>query len=365
MSGIIPVAEPDLSGNELAYVTECVNSTWISSLGDFILRFENGFARFCGTRHAIAVTNGTAALHLALATLGIGAGDEVIVPTLTFVATANAVAYTGAKIVFADSENATWNIDPNDIARRITPRTKAIIVVHLYGHPADMDQIIRLAHAHDLYVIEDAAEAHGAEYHGRRVGSLGNIGTFSFYGNKIITTGEGGMLTLDDEILAKRATFLRDHAMSSEKRYWHPEIGYNYRLTNLQAALGVAQLERIDEMIAQKRSNAALYTNLLHDVRGLSLPPEAPWAKSVYWMYSILVNEDFPLTRDELMAHLKAHDIDSRPFFYPIHTLPPYRSGETYPVAEDLARHGINLPSSTKLTAADIRRVAAALHDVK
>ncbi len=364
MPDFIPVAEPDLSGNELEYVMDCVRSSWVSSIGEYVTRFEQDFARFCGTRYALATANGTVALHLALAALGIGPGDEVIVPTLTFVATANAVAYTGATVVFADSERETWNVSARSIEQKITARTRAIVPVHLYGHPADIDEIIRIASAHQIVVIEDAAEAHGAEYQGRRVGSLGDVGIFSFYGNKIITTGEGGMLTLNDEQLFRRASFLKDHAMSGEKRYWHPEIGFNYRLTNLQAALGVAQLERADAMIAQKRANAAHYNALLSDVRGITLPPEAPWAKSVFWMYSILVNDEFPLSRDDSMAHLKRRGIDSRPFFYPIHTMPPHRRDESYPVAEDLGRRGINLPSSSRLTRAQIERVCAAIREV-
>ncbi len=354
----IPVAEPVLTGNELAYVSDCVTSNWVSSIGQYIARFEQDFARFCGVNHGISTSNGTTALHLALAVLGIGPGDEVIVPSLTFAATANAVVYTGAKPVFADSEPRTWNLDPAEVARKITPRTKAIIPVHIYGHPVDMDAINSVADEHHLHVIEDAAEAHGADYKGRRVGSMGQMGAFSFYGNKIITTGEGGMITTDDNALAERARMLRDHAMSPTRRYWHPEVGYNYRLTNIQAALGVAQMERIDEFIARKRAIAASYNKLLDGMPGLSLPVEEPWARNVYWMYSILVGDHARLSRDELMAHMQARGVDSRPFFHPIHTMPPYATGESLPVAERLARQGINLPSSCALTDDDICRVA-------
>jgi perosamine synthetase len=364
VSEFIPVAQPDLRGNEEAYVVDCLRSTWVSSIGPYVTRFESDFARFCGTRYALSAVNGTAALHLALTALGIGPGDEVIVPTLTFVATANAVTYTGASVVFADSEYDTWNISSSAIEQKITTRTKALIAVHIYGHPANMGQILQVARRHQLVVIEDAAEAHGAEYEGRKVGSLGKVGVFSFYGNKIVTTGEGGMLTLDDQLLAQRATFLKDHAMSAEKRYWHPEIGFNYRMTNVQAALGVAQLERVEAIIAQKRANAAVYNQLLGDVHGVSLPPEAAWAKNVYWMYSIVLDDAFPLSRDQLMAHLRSREIDSRPFFYPIHTMPPYARDESYPVAEDLARRGLNLPSSTLLTPNQIERVCAAIREV-
>lgn len=358
----LPVAEPSLQGNELAYVIDCVKSGWVSSLGEYIPRFEAEFAAFCGTRYGVAVSNGTAALHLALAVLGIGSGDEVILPTLTFIATANAVHYTGATPVFVDSEASTWNLDPQDVARRITPRTKAIIPVHLYGHPADMQPILDLARDKGIFVLEDAAEAHGALYRGKCVGSLGILNSFSFYGNKIITTGEGGILTTDDAMLAERARFLRDHAMSAEKRYWHPEVGYNYRMTNLQAALGVAQMENIEKFIARKRWMAQVYNQLLGDLPGIVLPPEASWATSVYWMYSILVTEVFPLSRDELQDRLRSQGIDSRPFFYPIHTLPAYRREDVaFPVAGCLSRQGINLPSGVNLSEEDLLRVAGAI----
>ena len=357
----IPVSEPLLAGNELAYVTDCIRSGWVSSLGKYILEFEHQFAQFCGVKQGIAVSNGTTALHLALVTLGIGPGDEVIVPTLTFIATANAVHYTGAKPVFADSEPQTWNMDAEDVARCITPRTKAIIPVHVYGHPVNMGPILDLAAQHNLFVIEDAAEAHGARYQNKRVGSLGKMGVFSFYGNKIITTGEGGMITTDDDVLAERARFLRDHAMSPNKRYWHTEIGFNYRMTNIQAAMGVAQMEKIEEYVERKRKIASSYNQALQGIPGISLPPEAAWATSVYWMYSILVDAPYQLSRDELMKALRTHNIDSRPFFYPIHTQPPYHTLDSLPVAERLSRLGINLPSAVTITEADIARIAAVI----
>lgn len=269
----IPVAEPLVGEKELEYVTDCIKTNWISSAGKYVVKFEEMFSEFCGTRYGVATSNGTTALHLALTVLGIGKGDEVIVPTLTFVATANAARYCNADAVFVDSEPRTWNMDPEKIEEKITSRTKAIIPVHLYGHPADMDPILDIAEDHDLYVIEDAAEAHGAEYKGKKVGSLGDIGTFSFYGNKLITTGEGGMLVSDNEELIEKARIYRDHGMSPERRYWHPVIGYNYRLTNIQAAIGVAQVEKVDRIIEAKRRNAALYTSLLSDIEGITLPP--------------------------------------------------------------------------------------------
>ncbi len=358
---MIPVYEPLLGEEELKNVVEAVKSGWISSLGKFVLEFEEGFASYCGVKHGIAVSNGTTALHLALSSIGVGPGDEVIVPTLTFVATANAVRYTGADVVFADSETSTWNVDPKSIEQKITSKTKAIIVVHLYGHPVDMDPVLELGRKHGVYVIEDAAEAHGAEYNGKRVGGIGDIGCFSFYGNKIITTGEGGMLVTNDDMIAKRARLLRDHGMSPVKRYWFPEVGFNYRITNLQAAVGVAQLRKIEEIIRIKREIAAEYNHLLGGIEGIRLPPEEGWSKNVYWMYSILVESPYKISRDELMKELAESGIDSRPFFYPIHTMPPYFKGETYPVAERLSACGINLPSSPKLSKDDIRKVVGVI----
>ena len=354
---MIPVAEPILNGNELEYVTDCIKSSWISSVGRYVERFEKEFSRYCGAKFGVSTSNGTTALHLALAALGIGKGDEVIMPNLTFVATANAAVYTGAKPVFVDSEKNTWNIDADKIEEKITDKTKAITPVHLYGHPCDMDKIMKIAKKHNLFVIEDCAEAHGAEYKGKKVSSFGDAGCFSFYGNKILTTGEGGMCVTNNERLAERMKFLKDHGMSKEKRYWHPEIGYNHRMTNIQAALGVAQLEKINEIIETKRKNAALYNSLLKDVKCITLPPEEEHAKNVYWMYSILIEEEFPITRDELMIKLKENGVDSRPFFYPMSVMPPYKSDERFPIAEELAKKGINLPSSVKLEIEDIKKI--------
>jgi len=298
----LPVAEPTVGERELQYVNECVLTGWISSGGKFVSRFEEMFAAFCASRYAVATSNGTTALHLALLALGIGPGDEVIVPTLTFIATANAVVYTGAVPVFADSEAETWNIAPSAIEAAITARTKAIIPVHLYGHPADMAAILDLAKRHGLAVIEDAAEAHGARYQGKPVGSIGDAGVFSFFGNKIVTTGEGGMLVTDDAEIADRARLLRDHGMRPERRYWHTVLGYNYRLTNLQAAVGVAQMEKIESILKAKRDIAALYRSGLSGIAGLTLPPERDGAENVFWLYTVLVDEEeFGMGRDELI----------------------------------------------------------------
>ena len=347
---MIPVAEPDLRGNELKYVSECVTTEWVSSLGRFVGAFEERTAELCHRRHALTVSNGTMALHLALVVLGVGPGDQVIVPSLTFVATANAVSYTGAVPVFADAEPDYWQIDVGQLERLVTERTKAIIPVDLYGHPVDMDPIMAIAERHGLYVIEDAAEAHGAEYKGQPCGSLGHMSCFSFYGNKVITTGEGGMILTDDSAWYERACMLRDHAMSPTERYYHTEIGFNYRMTNIQAALGLAQLERLDEFVEAKRRNAALYAERLSRVPGITLAPQAEWARNVYWMYSIVVDEAYPLSRDALMEALRERGVDTRPFFHAIHTMPCHRRDIALPVAERLAARGVNLPSSVKLT---------------
>jgi perosamine synthetase len=357
MNDFIPVYQPDLSGNELQYTTDCITSSWISSLGKYVDQFEAAFAQFCGTKYAISVANGTVALHLALVACDIGPGDEVIIPTLTFVATANAVKYTGATPVFVDSEPQTWTIDPKLIEAKITPRTKAIMPVHLYGHPANMDEILALAAKYKLTVIEDAAEAHGAQYRNCLVGNIGDVGCFSFYGNKIITTGEGGMLTTNNGDLAQKIRLLKDHGMSKEKRYWHPVIGYNYRMTNIEAAIGLAQLERIQSTLARKREVGQLYNNGLKDCPNVVTHPEAEWAKNVYWMYSILLTDQANCDRDGLMAALREQGIDSRPFFYPIHQMPPYKEETPYPVADDLSRRGINLPSYPTLINAQIQRI--------
>jgi perosamine synthetase len=360
----IPVYEPALDRQEEEFVLEAVRSGWISSLGKFVSRFEREFAEFCGAAQGVSVCNGTVALHLALHALGIGPGDEVIVPALTFVATANAVRYTGATPIFADVDPQSWTIDPSEIERLLTPCTRAVIPVHLYGHPAPMVEIREVAARHGLLVVEDAAEAHGAAIQGRRTGTWGQIAAFSFYANKIITTGEGGMLLTDDLALATRCRLLRDHAMPPEQRYWHDEVGFNYRMTNLQAAVGVAQLARIEEIIARKRQIAQQYNRILAGVQGLTLPVELPGYTNVYWMYSVLVDEQFPLTRDDLMLALRERHVDSRPFFHPLDTLPPYRQGPPRPVALRLASQGINLPSAPSLRDEQVEYVGGVIREL-
>lgn len=366
MNKFIPISEPQLSGNEKKYVLDCVDTGWISSLGSYIERFESEFAAYCGAKYGVSTSNGTVALHLALLALGIGKGDEVIVPTLTFVASANAVLYTGATPIFVDADEKTWTVDTKQIINKITSKTKAIIPVHLYGHPCDMEAIHAIARAKHLFVIEDAAEAHGAIFKNKKVGNLGTIGCFSFYGNKTITTGEGGMIVTNNKQLADKARFLKDHAMSKTKKYYHPTLGYNYRMTNIQAAIGLAQLEQIQTFLDKKITIAHLYNRLLSSTKGVVIPPKADWATNSYWMYSVLIDKaKYGMSRDQLIKALKKHKIDSRPFFVPMHKLPMYQTDETFPVAERLALQGINLPSSTRLSDADVRRVAKVINDLR
>ncbi len=319
------MCEPTLGGNEMKYVQQAIETNWISSAGRFIRDFEARFAEICGVKYGIACANGTVAMHLAMATLGLEPGDEVIIPTFTMIATANAVTYCGAKPVLVDMEPNYWQMDLNQVEARITPRTKAIVPVHIYGHPTDMDPLMALAEKHGIMVIEDAAEAHGAEYKGRRTGGLGHAAGFSFYGNKIITTGEGGMVTTNDRELAQLAWNLRDHAFSHERHFWHKFVGFNYRMTNLQAAVGLAQMEQIDSFVAARRRNAAEYTRRLATIPGIRTPEEAPWAKNVYWMYGIMVDEtQYGMNRDALRVVLADHGIETRTFFIPMHCQPVY-----------------------------------------
>jgi len=355
---MIPVYQPLVGDREKDYVRAALDSSWISSKGEFLERFEREFSGYVGSAHGIAAANGTVALHLAFAALGIGPGDEVIVPTLTYVASVNAIAYTGATPVFVDSEPEYGTMDPALVEAAITRRTRAIEVVHLYGHPVDMDPILDIARRHGLSVVEDAAEAHGAEYRGRRVGSLGQLGSFSFFGNKIITTGEGGMLVTHDGSLAEKARHLRGQGVSATRTYWHDVIGYNYRMTNIAAAIGCAQLERVDETLAAKRLIASWYRSHLEGVPGVRLFGEAPWAMAVFWMNCVVVD---PQLRDPLMDHLRVDGIDSRPFFYPAHTLPMYATTASFPVAERLGASGVNLPSYPGLEEAQVAAICASV----
>lgn len=365
--GLIPISRPDLRGNEERYVVDAIRSSWISSTGPFVDRFERDFAEMCGTTSAIAVANGTVALHLALLALDVGPGDEVIVPSLTYVATANAVRYCGAEPVFVDVDPATWCIDPALVEAAISPRTRGLIPVHLYGHPADMDPLNAIARTHGLWVVEDAAEAHLGRYRGRTVGSLGTMATFSFYGNKMFTSGEGGALTLDDPTLTARARTLRGQGVDPDRRYYFPIVGYNYRLTNVACALLCAQLERAEEMLADRTRVFGAYEERLAGVEGVGFQPVAEWAQATPWLYSITIDpRGFGMSRDQLATALAAEEIETRPFFVPIHSLPPYGTARRadpidLPVTMALSATGMNLPTYPELDEASIDRVVDAI----
>jgi perosamine synthetase len=391
---MIPVNEPLLAKNTLRYVTECVETGWISSAGRFIRRFEEEYAGYLGVKHAVTTTSGTTALHLAMASLGLGPGDAVIIPDLTMIAVPYAVLYTGARPVLVDVEPETYNIDPAGIREYITGgcayhstekrlvdkktglTVKAIVPVHLYGHPCAMNEILELARRYNLAVVEDAAEAHGALFYpgGRSkrpipAGAIGDAGCFSFYGNKIITTGEGGMFVTNHDRLAERARALKDLAHDPGRRFLHTDLGYNYRMTNLQAAVGLAQLEEIDWFIGIKQKMAQTYGDLLAGIKGLTLPQEKPWARSVYWMYAVLVEKEFGLSRDELMERLRERGVDTRTFFIPVHRQPLFLDKEEYrgcsfPVSDDLSVKGLYLPSGLALTQEQIRTVSAAVKEI-
>ena len=361
-SRMIRVAEPRLGGNESRYVQECIESSWISSLGRFIDLFEERFAEVAGTRHAIATNNGTTALHLALTALGVGPGDEVIVPSFTYVASANAVRYCGAEPVLADVDPRTMAVDPADVEKRITSRTVAIIPVHLYGHPADMTALREIADRHGLAVVEDAAEAHTATWEGRPVGSFGNAGIFSFFGNKVLTTGEGGAVCTNEDALAARLRLLRGQGMDPARRYWFPVVGFNYRMTNVAAAIGCAQLEQLPQFLARRQEIAERYDDLLRDVPGLETPWTDPRATRVNWLYTLLLPATFgSADRDRVMELMSEDGIETRPSFHPMHTLPPYLQEDRFPVATMLGRRGISLPTHVNLEDEDLERVAQRL----
>ncbi len=352
----IPLSQPSFDKNEWENLKECIESTWISSAGHFINKFEEKYAPFVGTKYAISVCNGTAALHLALLGLSIGQGDEVIVPALTFVASANCVSYLGAKVVLADIDPVTWTVDPENVEKLITKKTKAIIAVHLYGYPADLVRLRKIADKHGLFLIEDAAEAIGAEIKGKKVGSIGDIGCFSFYGNKIITTGEGGMITLNSKELVEKITMYKNHGEGKPK-YYHPVVGFNYRMTNLQAAVGLAQLEKIDDFLAKRERIDRLYRKYLKNIPGIVLPPQdSEERQGVCWLFSILLKAR-PL-RPRLINYLESHGIETRPFFIPMHKLPMYRDNKSYPVTEKISKEGLNLPTFTGLTEKQIVYIA-------
>lgn len=354
---MIPVYQPTLNGNEKKYVNECLDSTWISSKGEYVLKFEKEFAAYIGCQHAAMVSNGTVALHLALLALEIGPGDEVIVPTFTYIASVNAVRYVGASPVFVDSLMDTWQIDPDDVRRKITDRTRAVIAVHLYGHPCRMDELAEIAKENSLFLVEDVAEAIGSEYKGRRAGSFGDISCFSFFGNKTITTGEGGMVLTNDSTLYDRAKRLRNQGNALDREYWNDIIGYNFRSTNICAAIGLAQLEQIETFIMRKIEIGNMCRELL---QGLPLKTHEGVGDVLHtkWMCSIVVGESDE--RDSLRAYLRENDIETRPTFYPVHTMPMYSEKyQRFPVAEHIGWRGINLPSWPGLTNDQVSYICA------
>lgn len=360
---MIPVNEPLLDGNEKAYLADCIDTGWISSEGPFVRRFEEGMADRAGRRHGIAVCNGSMALDAAVVALDLQPGDEVIMPAFTIVSCAAAVVRVGARPVLVDADPATWNMDPGQVASRIGPHTRAILVVHIYGLPVDMEPIEALAERHGLHILEDAAEMHGQTWRGRPCGSFGALSTFSFYPNKHVTTGEGGMIVTDSDEIAARCRELRNLCFRPPRRFVHEELGWNLRMSNLQAALGVAQLERLDEFVERKRAMGARYTAGLADVPGIQLPIAANEdAQNIYWVYGLVLKEEVPFDAEEAMRRLAQHSVGSRPFFWPMHEQPVFRrmglfDGERHPVAERIARRGFYLPSGLALTHAQIDEV--------
>ena len=355
---VIPVYRPDLSGNERRYVLDCLETTWISSLGVYIERFERAACAALGTPHALGVCNGTVALHLALHCLGIGPGDEVIVPTFTYIASVNTIAQTGAHPVFAECRRSDWLLDPDDVAARITPRTKAILPVHLYGLACDMPALLALAGKHGLAIVEDCAEALGTTLHGRQVGTFGQAGTLSFFGNKTITTGEGGMVICQDEGLARRLRMVRGQGQSLTRRYWHEMLGFNYRMTNIVAAIGLAQIERLDSILERKRALGRRYRTLLEGLPVTSPQPIEGTVRSD-WLVSVLVPPG--IERNRIMADMADRGVETRPVFNCASDMPMYASDERFPIAEDIAARGISLPSYPMLTDQDIDRVVETL----
>ena len=375
---MIPVNEPLIGEKEIEYVLDCLHTGWISSSGKYLDNFEQAWASYCGMRYGVAVSNGTTALQIAVACLGLQPGDEVILPTFTIISCAQAVTYNGGIPVLVDSEPRTWCMDVSQIAAKITPHTRAIMPVHIYGHPVDMDPIISLAKQHGLIIIEDAAEAHGAEYLShrgtsnevwRRCGSLGDITVFSFYANKLVTTGEGGMVLTNDPKIAEMARSLRNLCFKRERRFYHTELGHNFRLTNLQAAIGLAQIERMSETIAKKRWIGESYTRRLKHITRIKLPVEETWARQVYWMYGLVLDESTDLNAVEFARLLLAEDIETRPFFLGMHEQPVFSNmglfnGEKYPVAERIARQGLYLPSGLTLSEAQLDQVCQAVEKI-
>lgn len=354
-----PVYQPLLSGNEKEYVIDCLESTWISSKGKYVNAFERAFAQYIQVDYATTVSNGTVAIHLALLSLGIGPGDEVIVPTLTYIASVNAIAYTGAKPVFVDSTEDQWQMDAEDVKRKITPQTKAVMAVHLYGHPCPMDELVSICKEKNLFLIEDCAEAIGSSYKGKHVGTFGDISTFSFFGNKTITTGEGGMVVTNDHTLFDRAVHFKGQGLAKHREYWHDVIGYNYRMTNICAAIGLAQLEQVQSILDQKRKIAAWYAKAFEN-SPLTFHREVGEVYHSYWMCSVLLDD--ASNRDHVREHMKDNGIETRPLFYPVHTMPMYSQRyERHAVAENLGWRGINLPSYPGLNEKDVEYISKSI----
>lgn len=366
----IPVNEPILDGNEKKYLVECIESGWISSEGPFVKEFEDKFAARVGRKYGVAVSNGSVALDTAVYALGLGSGDEVIMPTFTIISCAAAVVRAGATPVLVDSDPFTWNMDVSQIEAKITSRTKAIMVVHIYGLPVDIDPVLEIAEKYGLKIIEDAAEMHGQTYKGKPCGSFGDISTFSFYPNKHITTGEGGMVVTNDERLAEKCRSFRNLCFQPKKRFIHEDLGFNFRFTNLQAALGLAQLERLDEFVERKRRMGRRYTELLAGLDWLELPlPATDYAENIYWVYGIVLKDSVAFDAEEAMSRMAAHKIGTRPFFWPMHEQPVFHKmglfrNERYPVAERMARRGFYIPSGLALTEEQIKRVADCLKEI-
>lgn len=363
----IPVNEPLLDGNEKKYILQAIESGWISSEGPFVRQFEEKFSGCVNRKYGIAVANGTAALEIAVKAFNIGPDDEVIMPTFTIISCAGAIVKTGAKPVLVDSDPVTWNMDVTRIEEKITNRTKAIMVVHIYGLPVDMDPVLEIARKHNLKIIEDAAQMHGQTYKEKVCGSFGDISTFSFYPNKHITTGEGGMIVTDNETLAKRCRSLRNLCFNNQKRFIHDELGWNYRFTNLQAAIGLAQLEKLDEHVKRKKNMGKLYTELLSGLNQIQLPlPKTDYTENIYWVYGIVLNDQVPIDADEAMKKLAYERIGTRPFFWPMHEQPVFKKmglfeNEGYPVSENIARRGFYLPSGLNMNDDQIIDVAKAI----
>jgi perosamine synthetase len=356
----IPIYEPRLSGNEKKYVNQCLDSTWISSKGKFISKFEEKFSNFLNVGYSTSVSNGTVALHLALESLGVGKGDEVIVPTLTYIASVNAIAYVGAKPVFIDSHDKTWNMDPDKLLELITPKTKAIMVVHLYGNSCDMDSIVKICKERDIFLIEDAAEAFGTKYNNKYVGTFGDVATFSFFGNKTITTGEGGMLVTNNKLLIDKASHLKNQGVSLNKEYWHDVVGFNYRMTNICAAIGLAQLEGAGVVLQKKMQIASWYREFLKSTQVI-FQDEQTRSTHSYWMTTVLVKDKN--TRDGVRLYLENNNIETRPIFHPAHKMPAFYSETPFPVAESLSERGINLPSSASLKQEDVKYICSFIED--